>query len=56
MQDCTDLEGLNECMGKQIVTAYAGFDCTGPSLHVGHLMSIMILRRLQKNGHKASVF
>ncbi|HBQ22744.1 MAG: tyrosine--tRNA ligase [SAR116 cluster bacterium] len=55
MQDCTDLEGLNECMGKQIVTAYAGFDCTGPSLHVGHLMSIMILRRLQKNGHKPIV-
>ena len=55
MQDCTDLAALNERIGKEIIIAYAGFDCTGPSLHVGHLMSIMILRRLQKNGHKPIV-
>jgi tyrosyl-tRNA synthetase len=34
------------------VTAYVGYDCTGPSLHVGHLLSIMMLRWLQKTGHR----
>src|SRR5699024_2111002 len=37
------------------VTAYIGFDCTADSLHVGHLMSIMTLRWLQKTGHKPNV-
>ncbi len=40
-------------MGRQV--AYAGFDCTAPSLHVGHLMPIMLLRRWQKAGHRPIV-
>ena len=36
----------------ECVTAYVGYDCTGPSLHVGHLLSIMMLRWMQKTGHR----
>lgn len=55
VQDCTDLNELNTRMTNQRISAYVGFDCTGPSLHVGHLLSIMILRRLQAHGHKPIV-
>lgn len=55
IQDCTDLNELNTRMTNQRISAYVGFDCTGPSLHVGHLLSIMILRRLQAHGHKPIV-
>ncbi len=37
------------------IIAYVGYDCTGPSLHAGHLLSIMMLRRLQQCGHKPIV-
>ncbi|HCS68581.1 MAG TPA: tyrosine--tRNA ligase, partial [Rhodospirillaceae bacterium] len=37
------------------IVAYIGFDATAPSLHVGHLFSIMTLRRLQQSGHKPIV-
>jgi len=37
------------------IVAYVGYDCTGPSLHAGHLLSIMMLRRLQQCGHKPIV-
>ncbi|MEO0426250.1 MAG: tyrosine--tRNA ligase [Pseudomonadota bacterium] len=52
VQDCTDLEGLDELLRKETVSAYIGYDCTGPSLHVGHLVNIMMLRWLQKTGHR----
>lgn len=49
---CTDEEGLSALMNKKKVPAYIGFDCTARSLHVGNLMQIMILRLLQRHGHK----
>ncbi len=51
----SDPEALDAYAAKETVTAYIGFDCTGPSLHVGHLMGIMMLRRLQQAGHKPIV-
>jgi tyrosyl-tRNA synthetase len=51
----TDAEGLDALSNKQIVPAYIGFDATAPSLHVGSLVPIMMLRRLQQAGHKPIV-
>ncbi|MHA6719466.1 tyrosine--tRNA ligase [Sphingomonas sp. RS6] len=51
----TDVEGLDALAAKQIVPGYIGFDPTAPSLHVGHLVSIMMLRQLQRAGHKPIV-
>src|SRR5687768_5968541 len=48
----TDAEGLDALASKEIVTAYVGFDATAPSLHVGSLVQIMLLRRLQQAGHR----
>ena len=53
--DCTDREALDALFLKERVTAYIGFDCTAPSLHVGHAMQIMTLRRLQQAGHRPIV-
>ncbi len=55
LHQCTDLEGLDALAIKQPVTAYVGYDCTAPSLHVGSLISIMMLRLLQQSGHKPIV-
>jgi tyrosyl-tRNA synthetase len=52
---CTDGEALDALFAKERVTAYIGFDCTAPSLHVGHAMQIMTLRRLQQAGHRPIV-
>jgi tyrosyl-tRNA synthetase len=52
IHQCSDLEGLDALCAEGPVTAYVGYDCTGPSLHVGHLLSIMMLRWFQKTGHK----
>ena len=52
IQDCTDYQGLDERLLSGIVPAYIGFDCTATSLHVGSLVQIMMLRWLQKTGHK----
>ena len=52
LQDCSDLEGLDELMKKGSISAYIGFDATADSLHVGSLIQIMMLRWLQKTGHK----
>ncbi|MFO7855701.1 MAG: tyrosine--tRNA ligase [Paracoccaceae bacterium] len=52
MQDCTDLEGLDSALKKGVTPGYIGFDCTADSLHVGSLIQIMMLRWLQKTGHK----
>ncbi|MBV9994224.1 MAG: tyrosine--tRNA ligase [Caulobacteraceae bacterium] len=48
----TDLEALDEAARAGVVTAYVGYDCTADSLHIGHLISIMMLRWLQKTGHR----
>ncbi len=53
--DCTDPGALDALMLKECVTAYIGFDCTAPSLHVGHALQIMTLRRLQQAGHRPIV-
>jgi len=50
IQDCSDREGLDTLAAKESLTAYIGFDCTAPSLHVGSLVQIMTLRWLQKTG------
>ncbi|MEM9724547.1 MAG: tyrosine--tRNA ligase [Pseudomonadota bacterium] len=55
IQDATDLEGLDAALMAPGRPAYIGFDCTAPSLHVGSLLPIMMLRWLQKTGHKPLV-
>jgi tyrosyl-tRNA synthetase len=52
MADCTDYQGLDEALVRGVVPAYIGYDATAASLHVGHLLNIMMLRWLQKTGHK----
>ena len=47
----TDLENLDKLLLKKNGTAYIGFDCTAPSLHVGSLIQIMMLRWFQKTGN-----
>lgn len=51
LADCTDLEALSERIAKGPITLYCGFDPTGDSLHVGHLMGQLTLRRFQLAGH-----
>jgi tyrosyl-tRNA synthetase len=51
----TDAEGLDALARTQVIPGYIGFDATAPSLHVGNLVSIMLLRRLQQSGHKPIV-
>ena len=55
IHQATDAEGLDALAGKQVVPGYIGFDATAPSLHVGSLVQIMMLRRLQQAGHKPIV-
>jgi tyrosyl-tRNA synthetase len=52
---CTDLEGLDALACKGRITGYIGFDATADSLHVGSLVQIMLLRRLQQHGHRPIV-
>ena len=51
----TDAAALDALAASQIVPAYIGFDATAPSLHVGSMVQIMMLRRLQRAGHKPIV-
>ena len=51
----TDADGLDKLAQKQVIPGYIGFDATAPSLHVGSLVQIMMLRRLQQAGHKPIV-
>ncbi|WP_271438754.1 tyrosine--tRNA ligase [Pontixanthobacter luteolus] len=51
----TDAEGLDKLASSQVVPGYIGFDATAPSLHIGSLVQIMMLRRLQQTGHKPIV-
>lgn len=52
---CTNLEALDTYATKEVMVAYIGFDATADSLHVGNLLQIMLLRRLQQAGHKPIV-
>ncbi|MBS0224307.1 MAG: tyrosine--tRNA ligase [Proteobacteria bacterium] len=52
VHQCSDAARLDELLATGIRTAYIGFDCTADSLHVGHLLQIMLLRWWQKCGHK----
>ena len=51
----TDEAGLDELAKSGCITGYIGFDCTAPSLHVGNLLGIMMLHKLQQAGHKPIV-
>jgi tyrosyl-tRNA synthetase len=55
LHQCTDLEALDKRLLEGPVTAYVGYDCTADSLHVGHLMSIMLLRLFQRTGNRPIV-
>lgn len=55
IHQCTDLEGLDALAAEGPLTAYIGFDATADSLHVGSLVQIMMLRWLQKTGHRPVV-
>lgn len=52
LADCTDLEGLDDRFRTEVVTGYIGFDLTATSLHIGNLVQIMLLRWMQKTGHR----
>src|SRR3954464_7767898 len=51
----TDAAALDALAQREVVSAYIGFDATAPSLHVGSLVQIMMLRRLQQAGHRPIV-
>tara|TARA_B100000963_G_C22553134_1_gene637728 strand:- start:20 stop:1258 length:1239 start_codon:yes stop_codon:yes gene_type:complete len=55
LNQCTDLSKLGEICSKKSISGYIGFDCTASSLHVGSLLQIMILRLMQKHGHRPIV-
>ena len=55
IHQCTDFAALDARLAKGPVTAYVGYDCTADSLHIGNLMSIMLLRWFQKTGNKPIV-
>ncbi len=55
IHQATDLEALDAALCESVVTAYIGFDCTAPSLHVGSLIQIMLLRHWQQTGHRPIV-
>ena len=52
LHQCSDLEGIDDLASKGKLIAYVGYDCTAPSLHVGSLISIMMLHWLQQTGNK----
>ena len=55
IHQATDTAALDKLASKEVVPGYIGFDATAPSLHVGSLVQIMLLRRLQQSGHKPIV-
>ena len=55
LHQCTDLEALDTLAEREMITAYIGFDATANSLHAGSLVPIMLLRLLQRTGHKPLV-
>ena len=52
VQDVSDPDGLRQAFADGVVTAYIGFDPTAPSLHVGHMLGMMMLASLQRFGHR----
>ena len=52
LNQCTDLNKLDEICSKHPINAYIGFDCTANSLHVGSLLQIMVLKLMQKHGNR----
>src|SRR3546814_5893122 len=52
IHQCTDLDALDARALEGSLTAYIGFDATADSLHIGHLVQTMMLRWLQKTGHR----
>ncbi|HHY03115.1 MAG TPA: tyrosine--tRNA ligase [Paracoccus sp.] len=52
LADCTDVQALDDALTQGPVTAYIGYDATAASLHVGHLLNIMMLRWFQKTGNR----
>src|SRR5487761_924780 len=55
VHQCTDFEALDARLAEGRLAAYVGYDCTADSLHVGSLVSIMLLRLWQKSGHRPIV-
>ena len=52
INDCTDIEALDHFLNEGSISLYCGFDPTADSLHIGHLLPVLMLRRFQKAGHK----
>ena len=52
LNQCTDLDSLSKICNNKSISGYIGFDCTAKSLHVGSLLQIMILKLMQKHGHR----
>lgn len=52
IHQCTDCDGLRAALADSLLTAYLGFDATADSLHVGHLQGLMLMRWLQRAGHR----
>ena len=55
LNQCTNIDKLIEICNKNSISGYIGFDCTASSLHVGSLLQIMILKLMQKHGHRPIV-
>ncbi len=55
VHQCTDTEALDAALRAGVVSGYIGFDCTADSLHVGSLVQIMLLRLMQRHGHRPVV-
>ena len=55
LNQCTNFNELDEICNKKSISGYIGFDCTASSLHVGSLLQIMILKLMQKHGHRPIV-
>ena len=55
LHQCTDLEGLDAAAASGRITGYIGFDATADSLHAGSLVPIMLLRHMQRTGHRPIV-
>jgi tyrosyl-tRNA synthetase len=52
IHQCSDVEGLDDLAAKGEATAYVGYDCTAPSLHIGNYLTMMMLYWLQQSGNK----
>ena len=50
VHQCSDMAAVDDLAARGALVAYVGYDCTAPSLHVGHLLSIMMLAWLQRTG------